>query len=169
MVDGRWQMAHEDLRSSASICGPGSRYQVLRDDRAVYGEEILSTLSRELESEFGRGFSWPNLSRMMAFAETFPDEKHPTFNSQPRSDGRETARRRRDEGRAGSTSLQWPGGCAAIADSKWQREKAPSRSDAIDSDALTRMLRPSRLRRLLPSGPKGPNAAPARVPEAHAN
>ena len=39
------------------------------------GKEILSTLSIELVAEFGRGFSWPNLSRMIAFAEVFGEEQ----------------------------------------------------------------------------------------------
>lgn len=49
------------------------RIEVLKEARAEYGQEILSTLSKELVTEFGRGFSWPNLSRMMALAEAFPD------------------------------------------------------------------------------------------------
>lgn len=32
-------------------------------------------MSKELVAEFGRGFSWPNLSRMIALAEAFPDEQ----------------------------------------------------------------------------------------------
>ena len=39
------------------------------------GKEILSTVSKELVMEFGRGFSWPNLSRMVAFSEAFPDRQ----------------------------------------------------------------------------------------------
>lgn len=44
-------------------------------ERAEYGKEILSTVSKELVAEFGRGFSWPNLSRMMALAEAFPEQQ----------------------------------------------------------------------------------------------
>jgi predicted nuclease of restriction endonuclease-like (RecB) superfamily len=49
--------------------------EVLREQRAEYGEEILSTLSKELTVEFGHGFSRFNLSRMVQFAEVFPDER----------------------------------------------------------------------------------------------
>jgi len=49
------------------------RTEILKAERAAYGEQILSTLSKELTAEFGRGFSWPNLSRMMRLAEAFPD------------------------------------------------------------------------------------------------
>lgn len=55
----------------------GRRIQtdVLKHERAEYGQEILSTLSKELTTEFGRGFSVPNLSRMLHFSEHFPDEQ----------------------------------------------------------------------------------------------
>jgi predicted nuclease of restriction endonuclease-like (RecB) superfamily len=48
---------------------------VLDQKRAIYGQEILSTLSKELAAEFGDGFSVPNLSRMMRLAEVFPEER----------------------------------------------------------------------------------------------
>lgn len=51
------------------------RTEVLKRRRATYGQEILSTLSKELAAEFGEGFSVPNLSRMMRLAEVFPDEQ----------------------------------------------------------------------------------------------
>ncbi len=49
--------------------------EVLQHQRAAYGREILSTLSKELSTEFGDGFSVPNLSRMMRLAEVFPDQQ----------------------------------------------------------------------------------------------
>lgn len=51
------------------------RREVLKEKRAEYGEEIVSTLARQLEPEFGRGFSQQNLFRMVELAEAFPDEK----------------------------------------------------------------------------------------------
>lgn len=51
------------------------RSDVLDSQRAQYGQEILSTLSKELVGEFGGGFSVPNLSRMTRFAEVFPDRE----------------------------------------------------------------------------------------------
>ena len=38
---------------------------VLGGERAAYGREIIATLSRGLESEYGRGFAEKNLRRMM--------------------------------------------------------------------------------------------------------
>ncbi len=53
----------------------GNRIQteILRDKRAAYGQEILSTVSKELAGEFGNGFSVPNLSRMVGFAQASPN------------------------------------------------------------------------------------------------
>lgn len=51
------------------------RKDILREKRAEYGEQILSTLSKQLEAEFGRGFGQRNLFRMVRFAEVFPDPK----------------------------------------------------------------------------------------------
>ncbi len=47
--------------------------ELLGEERAEYGEEIVSTLSRQLQTEFGRGFSAKNLKHMIRFAEAFPD------------------------------------------------------------------------------------------------
>lgn len=47
--------------------------EVLGGRRAGYGEQIVSTLSRQLSAEFGRSFSDKNLRHMMRFAEAFPD------------------------------------------------------------------------------------------------
>lgn len=46
----------------------------LQDGRAAYGKRILATVSRELETEFGDGFSYSALTRMVRFAETITDE-----------------------------------------------------------------------------------------------
>ncbi len=46
----------------------------LETTRAGYGQQILATLSQELVAEFGRGFDVTNLTRMMKFAEAFPEE-----------------------------------------------------------------------------------------------
>jgi predicted nuclease of restriction endonuclease-like (RecB) superfamily len=52
--------------------GERIRTEILKEKRAGYGEEICSTLSNELAAEFGTGFSRPNLTRMIRFAEVFP-------------------------------------------------------------------------------------------------
>jgi len=49
--------------------------EILKGSRGEYGEEIVSTLSRQLVSEYGNGFSPQNLRHMIRFAEAFPDER----------------------------------------------------------------------------------------------
>src|SRR5262249_23157945 len=53
--------------------GSRIRTELLKQKRAEYGKEILSTPSKELVADFGNGYSVPNLSRMMRLAERFPD------------------------------------------------------------------------------------------------
>ena len=53
--------------------GKRIRVDVLQSKRAGYGEEIVSTLSKQLTAEYGRGYTEKGLRRMIQFAETFPD------------------------------------------------------------------------------------------------
>jgi predicted nuclease of restriction endonuclease-like (RecB) superfamily len=46
----------------------------LQGGRAAYGKQILVTVSRELTADYGRGFSHSELTRMVQFAQAFPDE-----------------------------------------------------------------------------------------------
>ncbi|MGE3104594.1 MAG: YhcG family protein [Lysobacterales bacterium] len=48
--------------------------EVLKDGRAEYGEQIVSTLSTQLVHEYGQGFALRSLRRMVQFAEAFQDE-----------------------------------------------------------------------------------------------
>ncbi len=48
--------------------------EVLKGERADYGAQIVSTLSRHLAHEYGRGFSAKNLRHMLRFAEAFPEQ-----------------------------------------------------------------------------------------------
>lgn len=47
--------------------------EILKNKRAEYGEKIFSTLSQQLTAEYGKGFSRPNLFKMVQFAELFPE------------------------------------------------------------------------------------------------
>lgn len=53
--------------------GQRIRAEVLHGERAAYGEQIVSALSRQLELEYGRGFSGKNLRHMVRFAEAYPE------------------------------------------------------------------------------------------------
>jgi len=55
--------------------GTRIRQEILKGERAKYGEEILATLSQQLTEEYGRRFDYSSLTRMIKFAEAFP-EKH---------------------------------------------------------------------------------------------
>jgi predicted nuclease of restriction endonuclease-like (RecB) superfamily len=49
--------------------------EILKGERAEYGAEIVSSLARQLEAEFGKGFSEKYLRRMIQFSTVFPDEQ----------------------------------------------------------------------------------------------
>jgi hypothetical protein len=54
----------------------GSRihWSFLAETRVGYGEQIVSTLSRQLTAECGAGLSRHNLFHMIRFVEAWPDE-----------------------------------------------------------------------------------------------
>jgi predicted nuclease of restriction endonuclease-like (RecB) superfamily len=47
--------------------------EVLKGERATYGEQIVSAVARQLEADYGRGFSAKNLRHMLRFSEVFPE------------------------------------------------------------------------------------------------
>jgi predicted nuclease of restriction endonuclease-like (RecB) superfamily len=49
------------------------RQDILREERADYGDQIVTSLATQLTQEFGRGFGRRNLFNMIRFAEVFPD------------------------------------------------------------------------------------------------
>ena len=48
------------------------RTDILKSQRAGYGEQVVSTLAAQLALEFGQGFADKNLRRMIQLAEVFP-------------------------------------------------------------------------------------------------
>ena len=77
------EAARQHLAQTATAPQPmlywhaGQRVQreVLKNERAEYGEKIVSTLSTQLVAEYGQAFGLRSLRRMMQFADVFPDEK----------------------------------------------------------------------------------------------
>jgi len=55
--------------------GKRIREDVLQNERAEYGKEVLQTLAGKLTEEYGRGFGQRNLEQMIRFAEVFPDSQ----------------------------------------------------------------------------------------------
>lgn len=49
--------------------------EILTNKRAVYGKQIVVTLSRQLVLEYGKSFEEKNLRRMIQFASVFPDNE----------------------------------------------------------------------------------------------
>jgi predicted nuclease of restriction endonuclease-like (RecB) superfamily len=49
--------------------------EINKDRSETYGKQIVATLWRQLENDYGTAFSEKNLRRMMQFSEVFPDEK----------------------------------------------------------------------------------------------
>lgn len=47
--------------------------EVLQNNRAAYGEQIIATLSQQLTEEFGSGWSVKHLRHCLYFVETFPN------------------------------------------------------------------------------------------------
>ena len=47
--------------------------EVLRGERAAYGQQVVAALSEDLVAQYGKSFEAKNLRRMMQFAEVFGD------------------------------------------------------------------------------------------------
>lgn len=52
--------------------GTRIRHDILKEERAEYGERIIENLAVDLTQSYGAGFSRRNLFRMLRFAEVFP-------------------------------------------------------------------------------------------------
>ncbi len=55
--------------------GKRIKEEILGNERAEYGKEIVSALGRQLTAEYGTGFSEKSLWHMIRFAQVYPDEK----------------------------------------------------------------------------------------------
>lgn len=51
------------------------RTELLKNERAEYGQKIVATVSRQLTADYGRGFLEKSLRRMIQFAEVFPEKE----------------------------------------------------------------------------------------------
>jgi hypothetical protein len=71
MTDPRAGRADRQQRTQQ--VGARLRTEVLKDERAACGEQLVATVAAALTAEYGRGFGKRNLYYMMRFAEVFPD------------------------------------------------------------------------------------------------
>ena len=67
------QTVNSELVALYWQAGKRLREEVLGDERAVYGEQVVAEVAKALTAEFGRGFNKRNLHYMARFAEVFPD------------------------------------------------------------------------------------------------
>ena len=76
--EARSHIAHEYSSTQALLCwliGKRIDEEVLRAERAEYGETIVTSLAKHLSLAYGKGYSRANLFRMIKFAKQFPDRK----------------------------------------------------------------------------------------------
>lgn len=73
--EARNHVAHEYNSTQALLCwfiGKRIDEEILKSERAEYGETIVASLSTHLALSYGKGYSRPNLFRMIKFAKSFP-------------------------------------------------------------------------------------------------
>lgn len=76
--EAKTHVAKEYNSTQALLCwliGKRIDAEVLKTERAEYGEAIVTSLAEHLSLTYGRGYSRPNLFRMIKFAKSFPDRK----------------------------------------------------------------------------------------------
>lgn len=79
LIDSARQRAAAAVNSELTLLywqlGNRIHREILGQERAGYGEQIVSSLGRQLTVEYGRGFSAKSLRHMIRFAEVFPDQE----------------------------------------------------------------------------------------------
>lgn len=76
--EAKSHVAREYSSTQALLCwliGKRIDEEILKAERAEYGESIVSSLANYLISAYGRGYSRPNLFRMIKFAKLFPERE----------------------------------------------------------------------------------------------
>lgn len=76
--EARNHVAREYNSTQVVLCwliGKRIDEEFLKSQRAEYGENIVLSLVAELSLKYGRGYSRPNIFRMIKFAKLFPDKK----------------------------------------------------------------------------------------------
>lgn len=58
------------------LLGLRIQHEVLKEQRAEYGEQVVKTLAKELTGKYGEGFSRNNLYRFISFFKSFPELFH---------------------------------------------------------------------------------------------
>ncbi len=78
MIDQTKEAIAEAVNSRLTMLywhvGSRIRSEILQNERAEYGAQIVATVSRQLTGEYGKGFVEKSLWRMIQFAELYPDQ-----------------------------------------------------------------------------------------------
>ena len=76
--EAKKHIAHEYNSTQALLCwliGKRIDEEILKAERAEYGEAIVISLAKHLSLTYGKGYSRANIFRMIKFAKQFPDRK----------------------------------------------------------------------------------------------
>jgi predicted nuclease of restriction endonuclease-like (RecB) superfamily len=76
--EARTHIAHEYNTTQTLLCwliGKRIDEEILKLERAEYGESIVISLANHLSLTYGKGYSRPNLFRMIKFAKQFPSRE----------------------------------------------------------------------------------------------
>ena len=76
--EARVHVAREYNSTQALLCwliGKRIDDEILRSERAEYGESIVISLADELSIRYGKGYSRPSIFRMIKFAKLFPSRE----------------------------------------------------------------------------------------------
>lgn len=76
--EARTRVAHQVNTELVALywhIGQRIRKEILQNERAEYGKEIVESLAKQLTMEYGQGYSRAALFRMVQFAEVFPDKE----------------------------------------------------------------------------------------------
>ena len=76
--EGKNQLAYAtNTTMSITYWNVGKRInnEILNNQRAEYGKQIVVSVARQLTVQYGRSFEEKNLRRMMQFAQIFADEQ----------------------------------------------------------------------------------------------
>lgn len=70
-----FRTVHSELVMLYWYIGKRIQTEILKNDRAEYGQAIIVKLAEQLSLQFGKGFSRFSLSRMVSFYKLFPNEQ----------------------------------------------------------------------------------------------
>lgn len=74
--ESAYRQVNETLIKRNWLLGMRIQHDVLKDQRAEYGEKVVRNLSKQLTIKYGTGFSRNNLYRFIAFYKSFPEIFH---------------------------------------------------------------------------------------------